>query len=213
MRVRTELTRPWPQVRTGDRLSCGGSQNWFPDENFRLCGCGIIACADTLLYLTGRSGLSRDEYTRYVNSLRRYFPLIPRRGIDGVRLAIGFNACMRHRGVDVRAGWSASGAKFWDRLTAQLERDLPAIIAVGPNFPRVWGTERLPLYRATADGAYAEAERTKGHFLTVTGLDDEWMRVSSWGRELYIERRAYDSYMRRQGAVFTNLLSLEKKNR
>ena len=210
--MRTELKRPWPRVRTGETLSCGGSQNWFPDENFRRCGCGVVACADTLLYLTGRSGLPREEYMRYVNSLRRYFPLIPRRGIDGVRLAIGFNACLRQNGVNVRAGWSASGGKFWNRLTAQLESDLPAIVAVGPNFPRVWGAEQLPLYRKAEDGRYVEAARTKGHFLTVTGLDGEWMRVSSWGRELYIERRAYHSYMRRQGALFTNLLYLERKD-
>lgn len=211
--MRIELTRPWPRVRVGDRLSYGGNQQWFPDENFRLCGCGVIACADTLLYLTGRTEMTRDDYLRYVDSLRKYFPLIPRRGVDGVRLAVGFNACMRKNGMGVRAGWSASGTKFWNRLSAQLEHDLPAIIAVGPNFPRVWGMERLPLYCRTADETYAEAERTKGHFLTVTGLDDKWMRASSWGRELYIERGAYGSYMRRQGAVFTNLLSMEKKNR
>ena len=113
--------------------------------------------------------------------------------------------------MDVRAGWSASGAKFWGRLETQLENDLPAIISIGPNFPRVWGSERLPLYRKTEDG-FAEAERTKGHFLTVLALDDDWMEVSSWGRRLYLERRAYADYMRRQGALLTNLLFLERKN-
>ena len=97
--MRTELHRPWPRIRTGDRLSCGGNQHWFPSENFRLCGCGVVACADTLLYLAGRDELPREEYVRYVNSMRKYFPLIPRRGIDGVRLAIGLNACLRQRGV------------------------------------------------------------------------------------------------------------------
>ena len=211
MPVRIELERPWPRVRTAEELSCGGNQNWFPDENFRRCGCGVIACADTLLYLTGREELPREEYIHYVNSIRKYFPLLPRRGIDGMRLAVGFNACLRQKGVRVRAGWSASGAKFWDRLAAQLARDLPAIVAIGPNFPRVWGAERLPLYRRTEDGGYVEAERTKGHFLTAIALDDAWMEVSSWGRRFWVERRAYADYMRRQGALFTNLLYLEKR--
>ena len=211
--MRIGLERPWPRVQTADGWSCGGSQNWFPDENFRLCGCGIIACADALLYLTGRAELPQEEYMRYVNFLRKYFPLIPRRGIDGVRLAIGFNACARRSGVDVRAGWSASGARFWERLAAQLADGLPAIVAVGPNFPRVWGGERLPLYRRTEDGGYVEAARTKGHFLTVIGFDDDWMEVSSWGRRLWIERRAYADYMRRQGALFTNLLYLERREK
>ncbi|MBQ9647319.1 MAG: hypothetical protein IJV43_03030 [Oscillospiraceae bacterium] len=207
--MRIELTRPWPRVRTAEGLSCGGDQNWFPDRNFRLCGCGVVACADTLLYLTGRGELEQEEYERYVNSLRKYFPLVPHHGIDGVRLAIGLNALLRKRGVRVRAGWSASGARFWDRLARLLANDLPAIVAIGPSFPRVWDAERLQLYRRTG-GAYVAAARTKGHFLTVLGLDDDWMRVSSWGQELYIERRAYADYMRRQGALFTNLVYLER---
>ena len=208
--MRTELKRPYPAIRTGASLSCGGSQNWFPDENFRLCGCGVIACADVLLYLTGQTELTREEYFAHVAALRKYFPLIPRRGIDGVRLAVGFNLCARRMGVNARAGWSASGAKFWMRLERQLKNDLPAIISIGPNFPRVWGNERLPLYRKTEDG-FAEAGRTKGHFLTVIALDDEWMEVSSWGQQLYLKRSSYTDYMRRQGALLTNLLFLERK--
>ena len=38
------------------------------------------------------------------------------------------------------------------------------------------------------------------------------MEVSSWGWRLYLERRAYADYMRRQGALLTNLLFLERKN-
>ena len=209
--MRIELKRPYPAIRTGTTLSCGGNQGWFPDENFRRCGCGVIACADVLLYLSGQSELTREEYLRYVHSLRKYFPLIPRRGIDGVRLAVGLSICLRQRGVNVRAGWSASGVRFWRRLETMLSADLPAIIAIGPNFPRVWGNERLPLYRKTENGGFVESERTKGHFLTVIALDDEWMEVSSWGRRLYLRRGSYADYMRRQGALFTNLLYLEQK--
>ena len=211
MRVRIELKHSWPAIRTGEALSCGGSQNWFADENFRLCGCGVIAAADTLLYLRGIRELPQKEYLRYVNQMRRFFPLIPHRGIDGIRLSLGLNRCLRKEGLRVSTRWSASGAPFWDRLERQLVDDLPAIVAVGPNFPKVWGTERLTLYRAEEDGSYVPAERTRGHFLTVIGMDETWLRVSSWGRELYIERRAYESYMRRNGALFTNLLRLERR--
>ncbi len=205
-----ELRRPYVCVQTGRTLSCGGSQNWFPDRNFRSCGCGVIACADTLLYLQGREVLEREEYTRYVNLLRRFFPLIPRHGIDGVRLALGMNLCLRRDKLPFRAGWGVSGGRFWDKLAGMLADDVPGIIAIGPNFPKVWGTERLTLWRAAGDG-YAEAERTKAHFLTVTGLDDERMRVSSWGRELFILRSDYERYMRQQSvALFTNLLSIRK---
>lgn len=208
--MRIELKRPYPMIRTGASLSCGGSQNWFPDKNFRRCGCGVIACADALLYLRGAGELPREDYINYVDSLRRYFPLIPGRGIDGIRLAVGFTLLARKNGVAVRAGWSASGTKFWGRLAAMLSDDLPAVVAIGPNFPRVWGKETLPLYQKTERGGHVERERTKGHFLTVIGLDEEWMEVSSWGRRLYLERRAYADYMRRQGSLFTNLMQIER---
>ncbi len=209
--MRCELTRPYPRVETETELSCGGSQNWFADRNFRLCGCGVVACADTLLYLRGREGLPQTEYIDYVNSLRRYFPLIPHRGIDGVRLAVGMNLCLRRAGLPVRAGWRVSRRGFWERLARMLADDLPAIVSIGPNFPRVWGKERLTLYRRTEEGGYEAAASTKAHFLTVLALDDEWMEVSSWGRRLWIRRADYERYMRAQGALLTNLLYLERR--
>ena len=206
-----ELKRPYPRIHYGETSSCGGDQNWFPDANFRRCGCGVVACADTLLYLRGRTELSREEYIRYVNSLRKYFPLIPYRGIDGVRLAIGMNIAMRREGLPLRALWSASGRRFWDRLAAMLADDLPVILSVGPGFPRVWGVEGLALHRRTGDGGYVGAGRVKAHFLTATGLDDERIRVSSWGQELTIERAAYERYMRVSStALLTNLLQLRR---
>ncbi len=206
-----ELKRPYPRVRMGEELSCGGSQNWFDDANFRACGCGVVACADTLLYLRGQGELTRGDYMLYVNQLRRRFPLIPGRGIDGVRLALGLNACFRAEGLALRASWSVSGGRFWDRLAEQLEEDLPAIIAIGPNFPKLWGREELTLYVRTPAGAYEPSARTNAHFLAATGLDGAWMRVSSWGRELWISREEYGRYMKRQGALFTNLLRVRKK--
>ena len=206
-----ELKRPYPRIQYGETESYGGDQGWFADENFRRCGCGVVACADTLLYLRGRTALSREECMRYVNSLRKFFPLIPRRGIDGVRLAIGMNACLRREALPLRAGWSASGRRFWDRLAAMLADDLPVILSVGPGFPRVWDTEGLALYRRTEDGRYVGAGRVRAHFLTATGLDGERIRVSSWGRELYIERADYERYMRvNSTALLTNLLQLRR---
>ena len=206
-----ELKRPYPRVQYGEMSSCGGDQNWFPDANFRRCGCGVVACADTLLYLRGRTELPQEEYIRYVNSLRKYFPLIPYNGIDGVRLAIGMNMCLRRAELSLRALWSASGQRFWDRLEAMLADDLPVILSVGPNFPRVWGTEGLALCRGTEDGGYVGAGCVRAHFLTATGLDSERIRVSSWGQEFTIERAAYERYMRVSStALLTNLLQLRR---
>ncbi|MBO4915522.1 MAG: hypothetical protein J5449_09985 [Oscillospiraceae bacterium] len=208
--MKLELAGSYPRVHIGDGTpSFGGSQNWFPGASFRACGCGVIACADTLLFLTGRRELTREEYLNYVNSIRRYFPLIPYRGIDGLRLAIGMNLCLLREGLPYTSRWSAASSLFWDRLAGQLERNIPAIVAIGPNFPIVWGKETLPLYRRTENSCF-EATRTRGHFLTVTGLDDEWMRVSSWGQELYISRGDYERYRRENGTLLTSLLYITR---
>lgn len=205
-----KLERPYVRISSEEGQSYGGSQNWFPGASFRACGCGVIACADTLLYLTGRTELTRGEYMDYVNQLRRYFPLIPYRGIDGLRLAVGMNLCLSREGLPYRARWSASAGLFWERLSSQLMCGLPVIIAIGPNFPIFWGKDTLPLYRRSGDG-YVLSTRTKGHFLTVTGLDDGWMRVSSWGRELYISRGDYENYRKKQGSLLTSLLYMTHK--
>ena len=210
--MRAELRRPWPAVREGESLSYGGNQNWFSDENFRRCGCGVIACADALLYLRGQSELPREQYIDYVNQLRKFFPLIPRRGIDGMRLAVGLNLCLRRGEVPVRARWGASGVKFRTRLEEQLARDLPVIAAVGPPFPRFWSAASLPLYRRTEAGGYVRSARVRAHFVAVTGLDETWMQVSSWGERLYLERGDYERYMRSQSIpLFTNLMTLTEK--
>ena len=205
------LKRSYPSMRQGERGSFGGSQNWFADRTMQRCGCGVVACADVLLYLKGQSDLSRDEYLRYAASIRRYFPLIPGHGIDGLRLAWGLNRCLQKAGLPYRARWSASGKRFWERLTEMLGNDLPVILSIGPNFPRIWGKQKLRLFRRTEDGAYVLAESTRAHFVTVTGYDGEWLEISSWGRRLYISRQEYEQYMRGDStAVLSNLMYLKR---
>lgn len=204
------LKRRWPSVQGPGGPSCGGNQNWFPDANFRRCGCGVIACADTLLYLTGRETLSRQAYLDYVAGLRKYFPLIPGRGIDGLRLSAGMNLCLRRAGLPLRTRWCGSFRKFQPRLEELLTSDLPAVTAIGPNFPRFWGAERLPLYEKTPTG-FVEVEQVKAHFLTVTAAEGRWLTVSTWGRRLYLDRESMESYMRRVSSpLLTNVLYIQK---
>ena len=204
------LRRPYPRIIGPEGASCGGNQNWFSSKNFRRCGCGVIACADTLLYLSGRQEMNREAYLSYVEGLKKYFPLIPGRGIDGLRLALGMDLLLRREDRGLHARWCASGKRFWPRVEELLSADRPAILSVGPSLPRLWSGETVGLYSRKTDAA--PAERTRAHFLTAIALDGEWVEVSSWGRRLYIRRKELDAYRSGPGApLLTNLLYLTDK--
>ena len=209
---RIELKRPYVRVYREGAPSYGGSQMWLERGRDRAAACGLIACADVLAYLRGETKFDEADYMAYLRRLRRYFPLIPYRGMDGVTLAVGMSRCLRREQPQLRAHWCVSGSRFFSRVEEMLRADIPAVISIGPNMPAFWGRHSVPLYRRDAAGAYREDTRTHAHYVTVTGLDGEWMRISSWGREYYVSRRQYEKYMRTQSfAAVTNLLHIEQR--
>ena len=210
------LNHPYIRVETPNGLTYGGSQMLSPSGSIRRCGCGPVAALDTVWYLTNRESSSPLPLVRYNDELsrlcRQYFPLIPPFCINGVVFVLGLNRLLRDMGLPYRATWMLSGAKLWPRVDDMLKRDLPVILSVGPNFPMVWQNNRLPFYRKTQDGQYRRASATNGHFVTATGIDDTWLRISSWGREYYIKREEYDTYTQTYSTyAFSNLVYLDRK--
>ena len=89
-----------------------------------------------------------------------------------------------------------------------LADDLPVILCVGHALPG----KKLSFYHRSADGAMRVAARVSGHYVTVTGMDERWLRISSWGRELYIDRHELDMYARSVGGSFlTNIVVLRAR--
>ena len=180
----------------------------------RKCGCGPVAAMDTLWYLEHRGQTDRqiplEKYnTELLAMTRRYFPLIPPFGINGAFFVAGMNWLLREREISYRAVWMLSGQKLWERVEEMLHRDLPVILSIGPNFPAFWANDRLPFYVQTSDGVFRKAAATKGHYVTVTGIDDNWVQISSWGRKFYINRTEYMHYTREHSNfVFSNILYL-----
>lgn len=208
------LQESYLSVRSGSSSSYGGNQMQSNDPIIRKCGCGPVAAMDTLWYLEHRGQTDRqmplDKYNIELHALtRRYFPLIPPFGINGAFFVVGMNRLLRERKIPYRAVWMLSGQKLWDRVEEMLRRDLPVILSVGPNFPAFWANDRLPFYVRTVDGMFRKAAATKGHYVTVTGLDGNWVQISSWGRRLYINRTEYMLYTRKHSNfVFSNILYL-----
>ncbi len=208
------LRRSYPGVLKSNTVSYGGSQMWSEKKIIRECGCGPVAALDLLHYLTDtdtRTPLSQERYNEELRHLcRRYLPLIPKSGLNGIALALGVNRLFRERGLPYRAIWAFSGSRLWDRIRGMLLQDLPVILSIGPNFPALWQKERLRFYSRRHDGSYVPSVSTKSHYVTVTGMDPDWLRISSWGREYYINRKEYEEFVKRHSSyLFSNLLYIK----
>lgn len=216
-----ELKNKYISIHNAGAYTYGGSQSLSDSKAVQLCGCGAIAAADLILYLCRSRGLPSpvpmdgqgcvelSDYNRFIGSLRRYMPIVPPFGINGAMLAAGLHIALRAYGLDDRVRLCVSGEKLFDRLREMIERDCPVILSVGPNFPQFWGKNRLRLYRRGGAVYFPDAS-TKAHFVTATGIDGDWCRISSWGRELYINIPEYKSYVRQHSnSLLSNIIMLE----
>lgn len=208
------LKQPYVRVQKNGIVSYGGSQMWNESKSIRVCGCGPVAALDTVLYLSGQSAdpIPQEDYNRELAKLcRKYFPLIQPFGINGLLLAVGMNRLLRKYGLPYRSFWAVSGGRFWDRMEELLGQDIPVIFSVGPSFPAVWEKHRLTFYVKKADGSYTPASSARAHYVCATGLDEEWLRISSWGRMYYVRRDEFDDYVRKHSAsLVSNILMLRK---
>lgn len=210
------LKYPYLRVEDGNRTSYGGSQMRSDNPTIRKCGCGPVAALDVVWYLEHRGSdeaLPIAEYNRQLSRLcRHYFPLVPPFGINGLLFVAGLNRLLHDRTLPYRSSWMLSGSRLWDRVEEMLIRDLPVILSVGPNFPAFWQNNRLPFYIRNADDSFRKAASTKGHFVTVTGIDPVWVQISSWGREYFINRMEYEKYTRKHSSfAFSNLVYLKER--
>lgn len=215
------------EICSVDGRTYGGSQMLSDNKNIRKCGCGVAAAADLLIYLHRYhsplgcpllKALPEDgaipiaDYRRLLAWLsRRFFPLIPSRGINGVMLAAGLDLFMRLYGGEMTALWCFTGGKLWQRCEDMLRRDIPVIFSVGANFPKIWGRERLRLYTKLPDGTFCPSGSVRAHFMTATALDDTHIRVSSWGRMYYISRGEFDEYVKKHsGSIICNIVYIKQ---
>lgn len=220
------LQHPYISLALSSGISCGGGQQFSKSAMIRRCGCGVIAAADLLLYLTRWhshgavdyfAGMLEDKpiplpvYDRCIQALSRsYFPMIPYGGINGIMLMAGMELFFRHHGMPYTARWCFAPGKLWERIEDMLRADIPVIMSVGPNFPVIWGNRRVRFYVQTPAGTYVSASGAKAHYFTVTGLDEEWLRISSWGRPYYLRRTEFEEYTRRYSLSFTSNILLIK---
>lgn len=223
------LYEDYPSVSIGNTITYGGSQLRAEGSALQKVGCGVVAGLDLLLYLNRNtpgpaceffrdlvpehSPIPLDHYNTLLRRLmHRYLPLIPGHGINGLMLALGINRFFLKYRMPYTAFWGVAYAVFWQRIEEMLREDIPVILSIGPNFPLIWQKQGLELYFRTSDGIFHSGPATHAHYVTVTGMDEEWLQISSWGRKLYISRNEYLQYVRTHSArLVSNILYVKKR--
>ena len=219
-----ELQHPYIAVKTPFGLSYGGNQGWS-EGNLRRCGCAVVAGLDLMLYLCrwhnvpeapklraliASNPISQEDYTRALRYMTaNYLPTIPHFGINGLMLAAGVNLFFLKNKLPYRAYWGLTGLQFPQAVETMLTADIPVLLSVGQNFPKVWGKEKLTFYRQAPDESYIRTTQTKAHMVTVTGMDGDWLQISSWGKRYFIRRQEYRSYIREHSSfIASNMLHI-----
>ena len=203
-------------------ISYGGNQTWSENAVIRKCGCGVIGSLDLLLYLDRYHNgnqtpetrpIPLKDYDRMCMALsRRYLPLLPPFGTNGAALALGVNRVFARYNMPFRASWQLSGSKMMGKVENMLDEDIPVILSIGGNFPFFWQENRVTLYSKDRQGMLHRASSAKAHYVTVTGSELNDLRISSWGREYYINKGEYFSYIHQHSnSIISNILMIERR--
>ena len=224
------LRHTYLAVKTQADKSFGGNQNWATGYMMRKYGCGVVAMGDVLIYLGIHRlpcntdllyGMLREDgclsYPRYESYLRkmnkRYLGIIPGFGVPNFQLARAMNRYFRHYRIDLRARWCLSSGKMLERIQDSLSKDYPVILAIGQNIP-FWRKKKLTLYRQE-NGVYLPATETKAHYVVVTGMENGYLQISSWGKEYFISWKEYQEYGKKYSSFWASNICLiqEKKGK
>lgn len=220
-----ELNQAYVTVNTPEGNSYGGSQSFSPQKTMARCGCGVVAALDWLLYLQSRTThrisflpdpsepIDTTLYARLLHTLsKKYFPLVYPTGINGILLAGGMNLLFLREGLPYRASWRITKNGFWSGMKDMLFHDLPVIMAVGPNFPRLLtGKGKATLLDKDLRGNMRPSTAISAHYMSVTAIEGDYLHLSSWGKEYWISRASYEEYIHKHSNyILSNILYIKE---
>jgi hypothetical protein len=127
-------------------------------------------------------------------------------------LAGGLNRYFRGHRIELKAGWRMFSFGLWETISKMLEEDIPVIFSIGANFPKVWENQKLKLYVRLGNDTYISTTSVNAHYVTVTGMDERWLEVSTWGKRYYIDREEFTRYVRRHSCyLFSNIVGVKSR--
>ena len=88
---------------------------------------------------------------------------------------------------------------------------IPVILAVGPNFSLFRKKHKLNFYVKNGE-EYTFACQTAAHYVTVTAMEEQYLKISSWGKEYFINVQEYADYVKRYSSYFvSNVFYIRKR--
>lgn len=177
--------------------SFGGSQMWCRTPLMQNCGCGIIAGLDAVMRMTGEGEIGREEYLERFDEAAKYIRpiLLPGKhekpriifgseflgsfGVSTGRFKRGLKKLAKSRNLNIRI--KSFIFKYEERVKFYLEQGVPLICLIAAPFNNVklLNGNDVPF-------------NVGFHWVTVTGIDDKFLEVSSWGGRYRISLKDLD---------------------
>lgn len=193
---------------TDGHVYYGGAQKWFEKKYVRNSGCGIIAAANLLLYLQGKREMTVDEYMDFAGKLKKRMVLVPGLGMNAVMLSALLNGSFKKLGIRKKAVPRITPIKFYGKIEKMIGSGIPVVMALGRDFPLIWRKDKVGLFMEAGE-AKRHVKDVSAHFVTITGIDDEWLTISSWGLKLYISRKELSKFAwKRSSWMLTNIIDI-----
>ena len=195
----------------------------------------------TELALLGTNHIKYENYTPYVRAIhddytktRRFIAVL------GPKVASAINSYSdtNRMGLEASWKWKLTYYDMYDMIENMLNNDIPVILSIGPNTPNLWGKKGIPFYerkeieyQEKSDTQQEAKEKRKpyyykviyndinSHYVTVTGLikDDVagriMLRISSWGKQYYINYEEYRDYVENYSGTITSSIDHVKKDK
>lgn len=216
------------RIKNMNIVSYGGNQAWCKSKRMQKAGCGVIALADISIYLAEQNpnmmteairrinkpnGLyNKNDYLEYVKFFYSHFVIfLFMKGMTGFGMKFAMNRYFLLNDIGLKAKWKIflSDEAMLKDIKHLIRKNKPVVLSIGPNIPKVWEKEGIPFY-VNKDGILRESlkHRVKSHFVVVTGVTEihgqEYLLVSSWGKQYYINYEEYREYVNRHGGKITS---------
>jgi hypothetical protein len=190
----------------------------------------------TQLALQGVPEINYCNYDAYVRRINDDYTKTRRIiAVLGPRVASAINEYSKTYGLGYHASWKWSLTYYdmYEIMEEMLHKDIPVILSIGPNTPNLWGKKGVPFYERKEidyqDDSDQSAEVLKpyyykevkkavnGHYVTVTGIIKDnvtgriMLRISSWGKQYYINYEEYREYIDTNSGTFTSSIVYVKR--